>query len=78
MRVYYYKLYNKLVLILLDDINSFYIIIIDFIIDLLSARDLYIRNISNTILILIDKLIKYTTYILKIKNLKVDKLTNII
>jgi len=33
------------------------------------AKDLYIEKISNIILILIDKLIKYATYIATIKKL---------
>ncbi len=36
---------------------------------MLSAKDLYTEKISNTILILIDKLIKYTIYIATIKKL---------
>ena len=58
--------------------NLFYTIIIDFIIDLLSTRDLYIDKTSDTILILINKLIKYVIYIVIIKDLKIDKLINII
>ena len=41
-------------------------------------RDSYIDNTYNTILILINKLTKYITYIVIIKKLKVDELTNII
>ena len=58
--------------------NLFYTIIINFIIDLLSTRDLYINKTSDTILILIDKLIKYVIYIVIIKDLKIDRLINII
>ena len=50
----------------------------NFIIDILSTRDSYINKTYNTILILIDKLIKYVTYIVTIKDLKVDKLVDII
>ena len=78
MRVYYYRLYNELTSILSSNINSFYIIIINFIINILSTRDFYINNICDTILILIDKLIKYITYIVTIKKLKVNELANII
>ena len=77
MRVYYYKPYNELVLISSGDVNSFHIIIINFIIDLLSARDSYINKIYNTILILVDKLIKHVIYIAITKNLKVNELANI-
>ena len=78
MRVYYYKLYRKLTLIFSNNVTSFYTIIINFIINISSARDSYINNTCDIILILIDKLIKYIIYIIIIKNLKVDKLTNII
>ena len=78
MRVYYYKLYKKLILISLSDVTSFHTIIINFIINISSTRDSYINNTYNTILILINKLIKYVIYIIIIKKLKVDELTNII
>ena len=78
MRVYYYKFYRKLILISLDNVNLFYIIIIDFITNILSTRDSYINKIYNIILVLINKLIKYITYIIIIKNLIVKKLINII
>ena len=45
---------------------------------MLSARDSYIDKTYNIILILIDKLIKYITYIATIKDLKVDRLVDII
>ncbi len=44
-------------------------IIIDFITNILLARNLYIRKINNIILILVNKLIKYTIYIATIKKL---------
>ena len=50
----------------------------DFIIDILSTRNSYISKTYNTILVLIDKLIKYITYIVIIKDLKVDRLVDII
>ena len=78
MRVYYYKLYKKLILIFSSDVTSFYIIIINFIIDISSARDSYINNIYDIILILINKLTKYVIYIIIIKKLKINELTNIL
>ena len=50
----------------------------DFITNIFSIRNSYINKIINTILILIDKLIKYIIYIATIKDLKVDKLVDII
>ena len=41
-------------------------------------RDSYINKIYNTILVLIDKLIKYIIYVIIIKNLKIDRLANLI
>ena len=58
--------------------NSFYIVIIDFITNILSTRDSYINKIYNIILILINKLRKYVIYIIIIKNLIVEELINII
>ena len=78
MRVYYYKPYKKLISILLNNINFFYTIIMNFITNILSARDLYINKIYDIILVLIDKLIKYIIYVITTKNLKIDRLTNLI
>ena len=58
--------------------TSFYTIIINFIIDISSARNSYIDNIYNIILILKNKLIKYVIYIVIIKKLKVNEFTNIL
>ena len=71
MRVVYYKFYNKLILISLNNVNLFYIIILNFVINLLSTRNLYINKIYVIILILINKLTKYVIYIINIKNLKI-------
>ena len=58
--------------------NLFYTIIIDFIIDILPTRNSYTNKTYDTILVLVDKLTKYVTYIATIKDLKVDKLVDII
>ena len=50
----------------------------NFIIDILSIRNSYIDKTYDIILVLIDKLIKHVTYIATIKDLKVDKLVDII
>ncbi len=67
MRIYYYKLYKKLSLISFKDLQFFKTITINFITNILFARNLYIKKINNIILILIDKLIKYAIYIATIK-----------
>ena len=78
MRIYYYKSYNELILILLNNVNLFYIVILNFIINLLFIRNSYIDKMCDFILILINKLIKYATYIIIIKDLKINKFINII
>ena len=62
MRIYYYKFYKNLFLISLNSVESF-IVIFDFIINMLFARNFYIKKTYNVILILMNKFIKYTTYI---------------
>ena len=78
MRVYYYKFYDKLILILLNNVNLFHIMILNFIINLSFAKHSYIDKICDFVLILINKLIKYAMYIIIIKDLKVNKFINII
>ena len=78
MRIYYYKSYNELILISLNDVNSFHIMILNFIINLSSAKNSYINKIYNIILMLINKLTKHATYIIIIKNLKINEFINIL
>ena len=77
VRVHHHKLYNKFNFISSNDENSFYIIIINFITDILSTKNLYINKINNAILILMNKLIKYITYIATIKSLNVKDFTKL-
>ena len=69
VRVYHHKLYNKFNFISSNDENSFDIMIMNFIIDMSSARNSYINKINDAILILMNKLTKHATYIATIKNL---------
>ncbi len=69
MRIYYYKLYKKFSLISFKELQFFETITINFITNILFVRDLYMKKINNIILILINKLIKYATYIAIIKKL---------
>ena len=78
VRIYYHKFYNELILILSNNVNSFYIIILNFIINLLFVRNSYINKTCDFILILINKLIKHATYIIIIKDLKVNEFIDII
>ena len=78
MRVYYYKSYSELILILTNNVNLFYIIILNFIINISFIKNLYINKTYDIILILINKFTKYVTYIIIIKNLKANKFINIL
>ena len=78
MRIHYYKSYNELILILSNNVNSFHIMILNFITNLLFARDLYINKTCDFILILINKLTKHATYITIIKDLKINEFIDII
>ena len=77
VRIYYHKFYNELISISSNNVNSFHIITLNFIINLSSTRNLYINKIYNFVLILIKKLTKYVTYITITKDLKVNKLIDI-
>ena len=78
MRIHYYKFYIELISILSNNVNSFYIIILNFIINLLFIKKLYINKIYDFILILINKLIKHAIYIIIIKDLKINEFIDII
>ena len=56
----------------------FYIITLNFITDLPPTRDLYLGKTFNSILIIIDKLTKYTHYIPTTKNVTAVEFTEII
>ena len=77
VRIHHHKLYEDLTLISLDDVDSFHTMIMNFIIDISFARDSYIEKINDTILVLIDKLTKYATYITTIKDLNVERLADL-
>ena len=78
MRIYYHKLYKKLFLILSNNVISFHIITLTFIINMSSARDLYMKKTCDVILIMIDKIIKHATYVIILIILKIDKFINIL
>ena len=77
MRIYHYIFYNELILILLNSVNLFNIVIINFIINLSFAKNSYINKINDFILILMNKLIKHVSYIAIIKNLNIKRFINI-
>ena len=51
--------------------------IMNFIINMSSAKNSYIKKISDAILMLVNKLIKHATYIAITKNLNAENLINI-
>ncbi len=78
VQVHHHKLYEELTFISSESVNSFHIMIMNFITDMLSAKNLYIEKTSDAILIIIDKLIKHAIYISMIKDLNVEKLVNLL
>ena len=69
VRVHHHKSYDKFNLISSSGEDSFHIMIMNFIINMPSARNSYIDKINDVILILMNKLTKHATYIATIKNL---------
>ncbi len=59
-------------------INSFHTMIMNFITDMLSAKNSYIEKTSDVILIIINKLIKHAIYISTIKDLNIKRLVNLL
>ena len=78
VQVHHHKFYEKLTFILSESVNSFHMMIMNFITDMLSAKNLYIEKTSDVILIMINKLIKHAIYISMIKDLNVKKLANLL
>ncbi len=78
VQMHHHKLYEKLTSIFSESVNSFHMMIMNFIIDMLFAKNSYIEKTSNAILIIINKLIKHVIYILMIKDLNIKKLVNLL
>ncbi len=78
VQMHHYKLYEKLMFISSENINSFHMMIMNFIIDMFSAKNLYIEKISNIILVMINKLIKHAIYTSMIKDLNIKRLVNLL
>jgi len=78
MQVHHHKLYEKLMSISSESVNSFHTMIMNFITDMLFAKNSYIEKTSDAILIMIDKLIKHAIYISTIKDLNVERLVNLL
>jgi len=76
--VHHHKFYEKLTFISSENVNSFHMMIMNFITDMFSAKNLYIEKTSDVILIIINKLIKHVIYISTIKDLNIERLTNLL
>jgi len=76
--VHHHKLYEKLTFIFSKNVNSFHMMIINFIINMFSAKNSYIEKTSNVILVMINKLIKHIIYISIIKDLNIKNLVNLL
>ena len=61
-----------------ENVNSFHTMIMNFITDMFSAKNLYIEKTSDAILIIINKLIKHVIYISIIKDLNIKRLMNLL
>ncbi len=55
MQVHHYKLYEKLMFISSKSVNSFYTMIMNFIINMSFVKNSYIEKTSNVILIIVEK-----------------------
>ncbi len=78
VQVHHHKLYEKLTFIFSESMNSFHMMIMNFIINMLFAKNSYIEKTSDVILIIINKLIKHAVYILMIKDLNIKRLVNLL
>jgi len=78
VQVHHHKLYEKLIFISSESVNSFHMMIMNFITNMLSEKNSYIKKTSDAILIIINKLIKHIIYILMIKDLNIKKLVNLL
>ena len=78
MRVHHHKSYDNLFFIASDGVESFTTMIFDFITDMPSARNFYTKKTYDSILILVDKLIKHAIYIACNKILNAKNLADLL
>ena len=78
MRMYHHKPYKELSSISSNNVISFHIMTLNFITNMLSAKDLYTKKTYDAILIMIDKITKHATYVIITINLKIDNLVDIL
>ncbi len=78
VQVHHHKFYENMMFIFSENVNSFHMMIMNFIINMLSAKNSYIEKTNDAILIMINKLIKHAIYISMIKDLNIEKLMNLL
>ena len=78
IRIHRHKIYNNMITISSKEKQSFDTIIINFITNMFFVKDFYIEKINDSILILINKLTKYATYILITKTLNAINFANLL
>ena len=76
VQIHRHKSY-KVLFSISSNLELFYTVIMNFITNMSSTKDLYIEKINDAILILLDKLTKYVIYISIIKDLNAKDLANI-
>lgn len=78
MRMHYHKSYKDLAFILSNDVKSFYIVTMNFITNMLFAKNSYTDKTNDFISMIMNKLIKYAIYVTIIKNLNVEDLADVL
>ena len=78
VRIHHYKPYKNLFSIPSNNVEPFITVTLDFITDMPPARNLYTEKTYDAILILMNKLIKHTTYINTNKTLNAKSLADLI
>jgi hypothetical protein len=78
MRIYRHKFYNDMIAISSNEKQLFDIVTINFITNMFFVKNFYIEKINDSILILINKLTKYATYITITKTLNAINFANLL
>ena len=76
--IHHHKSYDFLKSISFDDEKSFIMMIMDFIINLSFAKNSYTKKTNDSILMFVNKFIKFTTYVATIKILNAEKLIDLL
>ena len=77
MRVHHHKLYEKLSSIFSNNEDFFHTVILNFITDMSSAKNLYTDKTNDNILIFVNKLTKHATYVAITKNFDAENFADV-